>query len=355
MSGRLVLVESAEHLPGLFPLQAWEALQAAERVHVRDLAHPAAVFLQLAGLEVVEVVAERAAVVGASLLEPGDPQDRAIARALMDLAASGGATYLLGPADGDAFTRTVGLAAARAHVEVEFVFLMQLPRGHQVLRLAAIEARLRDPVTGCPWDLEQDHRSLARFLVEETYELLDAIDAGDDAAMTEELGDVLLQVVFHAQMGADRGAFDLDDVARGISDKLVHRHPHVFGDVEVTGAREVMANWEVLKQEEKGERGPFEGVPSALPALQLTEKLHRRAAKLGVGPEGTDAAAAVREALARVADGAPDDVDTAVGELLRAVVSLAREHEVDPEQALRRAATRFRADAEATLAARARS
>ena len=342
---RVVLVETAAELAGLLPYAAWDALRSAAVVWSRDAdAHPSAPYLRQAGIEVVSLAPSSVALSGMNLMEPGDPAERRLAAALVEKAAEDGdATYLLGPGDGDGFARAVGLAVTREGGEVEFVFLAPRPRGTEVLRLAQIEQRLRDPEGGCPWDLEQDHGSLARYLVEETYEFLDAVGSGDDAAMAEELGDVLLQVVFHAQVAQDRGAFDLDLVARGIADKLVRRHPHVFADVEVSGADEVVANWETLKQQEKGRADPLEGVPASLPALQLVDTLQRRAAKLGIAVVA-DPEAAARAALARLAaDDGGVDVDAEVGALLEAVVALARTREVDPELALRAVAHTIRA------------
>ncbi|MDP8977217.1 MAG: MazG family protein, partial [Actinomycetota bacterium] len=154
----------------------------------------------------------------------------------------------------------------------------------------AVEERLRGP-GGCPWDREQSHRSLARYAVEEVYELLEAIEDDDSDAIREELGDVLLQVVFHAQIAQDEGRFTIDDVARGIVDKLVRRHPHVFSDAQVSGADEVIANWDRLKRDEKPRAGVFEGVPAALPALQYAATLLRRAAEAGVRSERGDVGA----------------------------------------------------------------
>ncbi|MDP8927375.1 MAG: nucleoside triphosphate pyrophosphohydrolase [Actinomycetota bacterium] len=352
---RVVLVEASERLPGLFPLQAWEALRGAELVWARDPdTHPSAPYLTLFDTPLVRLEPAELDLRRLDLTEPGSVEDRRYARALLDLAeVEGKAVYLLGPPDGGSFTRVVGLQATKIAVEIEFVFHLE-PPGAEVLRLAEVERRLRDPEAGCPWDLEQDHASLARYLVEETYELLDAIDAGDDEAIVEELGDVLLQVVFHAQVGADRGAFTIDEVARGIADKLVRRHPHVFEDVEVTGADEVVARWEVLKQQEKARTGPFEGVPSALPALLLAEKLQRRAAKLGFERwEAVAAADVVRaeaDALARL-EGDPDTREERLGELFSAAVGLSRHLHVDPERALRRATARFRRRFESAMAA----
>src|ERR1051326_6416449 len=156
--------------------------------------------------------------------------------------------------------------------------------------LLKVMARLRAP-KGCPWDREQTHRSLVWHAVEEVYELMDAIETGDDAEMAEELGDLLLQVVFHCQMGKERGAFDFDHVARHITDKLVRRHPHVFGDVKVKNVDQVWANWEKIKHAEKhgtkhARPSALDGIPKHLPALLRAEKLVKKArrANLVDGP-----------------------------------------------------------------------
>src|SRR5881296_2724915 len=151
----------------------------------------------------------------------------------------------------------------------------------QVLK---VMARLRAPQGGCPWDLEQDHVTLRYHAVEEVYELMDAIEAGDDHEMVEELGDLLLQIVFHCQLAKERGAFDFDRVARHITDKLLRRHPHVFGDVKVKDVDQVWANWEKIKQSEKqGTRhartSALDGIPKHLPALLRVEKLVKKARK----------------------------------------------------------------------------
>ena len=149
--------------------------------------------------------------------------------------------------------------------------------------LLAVMARLRSP-TGCPWDREQDHQTLRFHAVEEVYELLDAIEAGDDHEMAEELGDLLLQVVFHCQLAGERGAFDFEQVARTITEKLIRRHPHVFGDVKVKNVDQVWANWEQIKRAEKQgtkhERpSALDGIPKHLPALLRAEKLVKKARK----------------------------------------------------------------------------
>src|SRR2546427_922055 len=154
-------------------------------------------------------------------------------------------------------------------------------QGRRLLDLVKVMARLRGP-GGCPWDAEQTHRTLARHLLEETYEALEAIDADDSDAIRDELGDLLLQVVFHAQMAADEGRWDVDDVAEGLVRKLIHRHPHVFGSLEVSGPAEVLVNWEKLKVAELGSRGRIEdGIPVAMPSLARAAKVQRRAAGWG--------------------------------------------------------------------------
>jgi len=152
--------------------------------------------------------------------------------------------------------------------------------------LLKVMARLRSP-TGCPWDREQNHKSLRFHAVEEVYELMDAIEAGDDHEMLEELGDLLLQIVFHCQLAKERGAFDFEQVARHITDKLLRRHPHVFGDVKVKDVDQVWANWEKIKQSEKqGTRharpSALDGIPKHLPALLRVEKLVKKARKAGL-------------------------------------------------------------------------
>ncbi len=166
------------------------------------------------------------------------------------------------------------------------LFIEVMAKKAAIKQLLEVMARLRAP-DGCPWDREQDHKTLRMHAVEEVYELLDAIDAEDDHEMQEELGDVLLQVVFHCQLAQERGVFDFEQVAQRIVDKLIHRHPHVFGDRKVKSVDEVWANWEKLKREEKQgthrERpSAMDGIPKHLPALQRSEKLVKKAKRAGV-------------------------------------------------------------------------
>ncbi len=225
--------------------------------------------------------------------------------------------------------------------------------GERLLDLIRVMARLRGP-GGCPWDREQTHRSLARHLLEETHEVLEAIDADDRDRLREELGDVLLQVAFHAQMAADGGAWDVDDVAEGIVRKLIRRHPHVFGDVEVAGADEVLVNWERIKAEEKGKKPIEDDIPEALPALARAAKVQRRAAGWGFEWRTLDGALeALREEVAELegqtgpenakleAQTGPENAEEEIGGVLFATVAVARRLGVDPESALRRTVRGF--------------
>ena len=213
--------------------------------------------------------------------------------------------------------------------------------GERLLDLVRVMQRLRGP-DGCPWDREQTHRSLGRHLLEETHETLEAIDDGDPDRLRDELGDVLLQVVFHAEMARQEGTFDVDDVAEGIVSKLIRRHPHVFGEVEVDSAAEVLVNWERIKREESGDRSPDDDIPATLPALARASKVQRRAAGAGFDWRTREAALAkVREELEEVASAPPERAEEELGDLLFAVASLARRLNVDPETSLRAATRRF--------------
>ncbi len=224
--------------------------------------------------------------------------------------------------------------------------------------------RLRAP-GGCPWDREQTHESLRPYLLEETYELLEAIDAGDDAKMREELGDLLLQVAMHAEIAAEEGRFDAREVSESVAAKMVKRHPHVFGDVSVANADEVLRNWEHQKIQESRRAGNDESVvdrvPASLPALAWALGLQKRAARVGFD-FATPAAAAesvAEEARELSADaGDRDRAFEEMGDLLFAIVSLARSLKVNPEDALRVAGQRFRtrfAAAEAGLRSEGKS
>ena len=221
--------------------------------------------------------------------------------------------------------------------------------GQRLLDLVKVMARLRGP-GGCPWDREQDHRSLARHLLEEAHEVLDSIDAGDSDRLREELGDLVLQVVFHAQMAADEGRWDVDDVAEGIVTKLIRRHPHVFGDVEVDSAAQVLVNWERIKTEEKGERHVEEDIPVTLPALARAAKVQRRAAGIGFEWRSVESAMAkLREEMAELESAPAEHAEDELGDVLFAAVALARKLGVDAESSLRRTTRTFSERYEAML------
>jgi MazG family protein len=207
-------------------------------------------------------------------------------------------------------------------------------------------ARLRAP-DGCPWDREQTHRSLRTYLLEEAHEVLDAIERDDAEALQDELGDLLLQVIFHAQMAQEQKRFGIDDVLTGLHEKLVRRHPHVFGEGKADTPGQVVHNWEALKATEKGQGGSaLEGVSEHLPALLEAYQLTRRAAQVGFDWEKAEDVLAkldeeVGEVRKEMAANDRDRVESELGDLLFVVVNLARKLGVDPEVALRRANRKF--------------
>lgn len=215
------------------------------------------------------------------------------------------------------------------------------PSGEAFRRLVEVMTKLR---RDCPWDREQTHESLARHLLEETYETLEAIDRANLDALREELGDLVLQVVFHSNIAFEEGRFTVADVLDDLREKLVRRHPHVFGDVEVSGAEEVKTNWERIKREEKS-TGVYEGIPRALPALARAAKLERRTARLGLVPEwrsedgvlahlDSEIAELRREIATEERDA--ERVESELGDVLFVLAGLANRLGVDPEDALRR-------------------
>jgi ATP diphosphatase len=208
-----------------------------------------------------------------------------------------------------------------------------------IMPLATVMARLRDPETGCPWDIEQDFASIAPYTIEEAYEVADAIERDDMAALRDELGDLLLQVAFHSRMAEQAGHFTLQDVIDGITQKMIRRHPHVFG--EGIKREDGHAQWEAIKAAERAEKEPdpsaLAGVAIALPALLRAEKLQKRAARTGFDwPDSEGAIAKIVEELDEVQGAATQaEREEEVGDLLFAVVNLARHLKVDPEVALR--------------------
>jgi len=222
--------------------------------------------------------------------------------------------------------------------------------GEGLRRLESIVAALRAP-DGCPWDREQTLCSLRPCLIEETYELLDAIDKDDVMLHREELGDVLLQVVLQAQIRREEGCFDLDAVAHAISDKLVRRHPHVFGDVKVSSSSDVLANWEAIKRREgkakdEDSKSPIAGVPNALPALLRAQRVQSKCSKAGFERNrGADPRAMLEDDLRTldkaIAEGNAVHISEELGDVLFAMTSLARKLGVDAETALRTATVKF--------------
>jgi tetrapyrrole methylase family protein/MazG family protein len=259
----------------------------------------------------------------------------------------------------DEEVRTVALADLDRAVEPDHLTALLVDSGvdaaaREVARLLGLAERLRGP-GGCPWDADQTHHSLTRYLLEEAYEVVESVEAlppdapaGDAPAqaygdLEDELGDLLYQVIFHAVLADEAGAFDMADVARGIHDKLVRRHPHVFGDTDAATSSDVMRNWEQIKKDEKGVWSIVAGITPGLPSLLYAHKLLRKAASVGLDPGGRDEALARLDAvLAELHAGGKRDLETQLGDLLAAAIVLARSGGIDAESALRGWAVRFR-------------
>jgi ATP diphosphatase len=220
---------------------------------------------------------------------------------------------------------------------------------NNIEKLLEVMARLRDPETGCPWDLEQDFSTIAPHTIEEAYEVADAIDREDWTDLRAELGDLLFQVVFYAQLGREQGLFSFEDVAGGMAEKLVRRHPHVFGSVEERDARAVRGRWEDIKEQERADhedQSALAAVARALPALKRAQKLGKRAARVGFDwPDRHGVTLKIHEELEELEDEARGQdaarIEEELGDLLFAVVNLARHLDVDAEQALTRANRKF--------------
>ncbi len=254
------------------------------------------------------------------------------------------------------------MGETRARKQGNLPAMRQGQNGGTLPKLVEIMQRLLAP-DGCPWDREQSLETLRPFVIEEAHEVVDAIDRGSPEALREELGDLLLQIVFQAELARTKGWFGPDDVVDAICDKLVRRHPHVFGDTQVSGSAEVLVNWEKLKSQEKKDRGALEGVPPALPALLRAVRVGEKAARFGYDwhdPKGVRAK--IDEELGEL-DQALASKDTAaaaheLGDVLFALASLARKLDLDPEAALRATLDRFSkrfgaAEAEARASGRA--
>jgi tetrapyrrole methylase family protein / MazG family protein len=241
------------------------------------------------------------------------------------------------------------------HLTTLWIPSLEAPVGQELVRFHELVRTLREQ---CPWDREQTHASLTRHLLEESYEVLEAIEAYDaetgegDDHLCEELGDLLFQVEFHATIAEQEGRFSMADVARGIHDKLVRRHPHVFGTVEAETAEQVLTNWEQIKQAEKGHASVMDGLPGNLPSLLYAHKVQKKAASVGFDWDDVHGAfpkiaEETAELAAALHDGAPpqgaDHVREELGDLLFAVVNVARHAGIDAEAALRAATAKFRA------------
>jgi MazG family protein len=218
-------------------------------------------------------------------------------------------------------------------------------RGEAYVRLVEIMQRLLAP-EGCPWDREQTPETLRRYVLEEACEVIDAVDSGDRGSLREELGDLLLQVVFLGELMRREGAFGPDDVVRAIADKLVHRHPHVFGDTKVSGADEVLQNWERIKAAEKKDRGLLDSVPRSMPALTRAQRIGEKVERVGFDwPDARGSRAKVSEELGELdramVEGDPTRVEEELGDVLFALVNLARHVKVDAEGALRKTTEKF--------------
>jgi tetrapyrrole methylase family protein / MazG family protein len=213
--------------------------------------------------------------------------------------------------------------------------------------LMEIMRKLRAP-GGCPWDAEQSHESLKRYLLEEAYEVIEAIDAKDDSHLKEELGDLLLQPVFHAAIAEERDAFTMNDILDAINDKLIRRHPHVFGEEVIESSEAQVENWEKIKKQEKGvqRKSALSGIPPQLPALMQAQKITEKAARVGFDWEHTDQVfAKVMEELHEFEEamlsGDQKEIESELGDLLFAIVNLGRFLAIDPEEALRKTINRF--------------
>lgn len=318
MPGHLVLLATSHRVaPGLLTRAAWQLLDGRARLLTATPDHPLVELLAEQDIT-VEVVPQTA--------------PAAVARTLLAAAADTTAVWLVADDGDQALTEALAPALAAAAdagsaPDVEVVHGSFDVPGARLLDVVAVMDRLRSP-GGCPWDAEQTHRSLVRYLLEEAYETVDAIEAGDDDGLREELGDLLLQVVFHARLGEENPdrPWSVDDVAAGIVDKLVRRHPHVFGGATAPTAEHVERNWERLKAAEKARDSVVDGVPMGQPALSLAAALVRRVDRAGLPVDLPSA-------------DLPDDVTAEeVGVVLLGLAAAAQRLGVDPELALREAA-----------------
>ncbi|MFC0627760.1 MazG family protein [Kribbella deserti] len=346
MSGRIaLLVTSPRVAPGLLTRAAWSTLESATSIGTAG--SPQAQAITASGLTVTDVL--------------GDPWTWLTTSA----AAGSSVVWLIGDDGEPALLRHAAEALSaepRPSYEVEILHGSYDVPGARLIDLVRVMDRLR---SNCPWDQEQTHETLAKYLLEETYETLEAIETGDYAHLREELGDLLLQVAFHSRIAEEDpdDAFSIDDVAGGIVEKLIRRHPHVFGDTLAADSAAVEANWETIKAAEKQRTSALEGIPLALPALALADKVLSRATKLDLPEPGppvappasappgpaadtpqsrsSDASDAASRGSSDASDQASAQAADRLGEDLLNLVRLARESNLDAEQALRDAVRRL--------------
>lgn len=320
-------------------LGAWELLASGKPLKIRDPAHETAQTVMARGISFEPVKQTEPDRIAEEVLNWADSETTSVyavagnaleapeTRSIIERAHVLGMDVRLVPGLSEVERLPAADPLTRSHVAPEAI-----RAGLAFQRLVSVMGRLRSP-NGCPWDREQTHSSLAVHLLEETYETLDAIDRDDIDELKEELGDVLLQVVFHAEIAREDGEFEASQVISRLIAKLVHRHPHIFGEVKVSGAEEVVVNWERLKREEKKRGSIQEGIPKTLPALLHAYKIQRRMSRME-DPQGFNS----RDIGELAADAQAAGSEEAVGELLFAVVDLARRLGVDPESALRKRA-----------------
>ncbi len=244
---------------------------------------------------------------------------------------------------------TLGLLSLNEqNFEVNAIFVPPLETGTSLSSFQEIVAHLRAP-NGCPWDKEQTHKSLRPHLLEESYETLDAIDTGDYAGMAEEFGDLLLQIVLHAQIATENKDFAMTEIIKGIYDKIVRRHPHIFGEQDIDGVGEVLSNWEALKDKERKDNGQFEkgildGVPLSFPALNQSQEYQDRAARVGF--DWGDISGVLDKMMEEIAEiqeaETAEEIASEIGDLFFVLVNFARWQKVDAESALREANIRFK-------------
>ncbi len=329
--------------PDGLSLGAWNALQSASGPRLaRRRAHPAVAWLESEG--------------GVSFDAAFDAlSDTEIIQQVLDAARAGDIVYVVPghPLLGDPTCIPLIEAAGREGISLR-VFAPAPPPADSAAdfdALVAVMARLRDPQGGCPWDQEQTPQTLRKYVIEEAYEVVEAIEAGHPAKLAEELGDLLLQVVFHVQLAREAGDFALADVTQAIVEKLIRRHPHVFGDTVVSGSEQVLQNWEQIKRGEPGyedRTSILDGIPPALPALMRAGEVSKRVVKVGfewptVGEVLDKVEEELAELRAEIARGETSRAADELGDLLFTLVNVARHLKIDPEDALRRMTQRFAA------------